>query len=79
LSDELSARRDIALVDLLDRVLHRGAVLNADITLSVADVDLVYVSLRALIASVDTVEGIKREAAETTLHGGSPLIEGPTE
>jgi hypothetical protein len=79
LSEELSARRDIALVDLLDRVLHRGAVLNADITLSVADVELVYVSLRALIASVDTVEGIKRESADTALYGASSRRERLTE
>jgi hypothetical protein len=72
LGEELSSRRNVAFVDLLDRVLHRGAVLNADITLSVADVDLVYVSLRALIASVDTVEGIKREAAERAIDGPSP-------
>jgi hypothetical protein len=47
---------DLALVDLLDRLLHGGVVLAGDITLAVADVDLVYVSLRALISSVSTVE-----------------------
>jgi hypothetical protein len=72
LAEELSPRRNVAFVDLLDRVLHRGAVLNADITLSVADVDLVYVSLRALIASVDTVEGLKGRAVERALDGVSP-------
>jgi gas vesicle structural protein len=70
LGEELS-RRNIAFVDLLDRVLHRGAVLNADITLSVADIDLVYVSLRALIASVDTVEALKARAVERALDGVS--------
>jgi hypothetical protein len=44
--------REIALVDLLDRVLAGGVVLAGDITISVADVDLVHVSLRALITSV---------------------------
>jgi hypothetical protein len=34
----------------------RGVVIAGDITLSVADVDLVYVSLRALITSVATAE-----------------------
>lgn len=45
--------RQLALVDLLDRLLAGGVVLAGEITISVADVDLVHVSLRALIASVD--------------------------
>ncbi|MFJ8580517.1 gas vesicle protein [Micromonospora sp. NPDC093277] len=39
-------------VDLLDRVLATGVVVTGDITLAIADVDLVRISLRALIASV---------------------------
>jgi hypothetical protein len=45
----------IALVDLLDRVLSGGVVVAGDITLSIADVDLVTVSLRALLTSVSTL------------------------
>lgn len=45
----------IALVDLLDRVLAGGVVVSGDITLSIADVDLVTVSLRALVTSVSTL------------------------
>jgi hypothetical protein len=48
--------RDVALVDLVDRLLAGGVVLAGDITLSVADVDLVYVNLRALISSVASAE-----------------------
>ena len=48
---------DAALAELLDQVLDTGASLWADLTLSVADVDLAYVRLRALIASVETVRG----------------------
>jgi hypothetical protein len=50
------ANRDVALVDLVDRLLAGGVVIAGDITLTVADVDLVYVSLRALITSVATAE-----------------------
>ena len=42
----------IALVDLLDRVLAGGVVIVGDITLSIADVDLVRVSLRVLVTSI---------------------------
>ncbi|MEU6079395.1 gas vesicle protein [Streptomyces sp. NPDC047108] len=44
--------REIALVDLLDRVLAGGVVISGDITLTIADIDLVQISLRALVASV---------------------------
>jgi len=42
----------VALVDLLDRVLAGGVVIVGDITLSIAEVDLVRVSLRALVRSI---------------------------
>jgi hypothetical protein len=47
---------DVALIDLLDRLLGGGVVLAGDITLAVADIDLVYVGLRALISSVDAAQ-----------------------
>jgi Gas vesicle protein len=39
-------------VDLLDRVLAGGVVIAGDITLSIADVELVRISLRALVTSI---------------------------
>jgi hypothetical protein len=45
----------IALVDLLDRVLAGGVVVAGDITLSVADVDMVTISLRALVTSISAL------------------------
>ena len=50
----------VALVDLLDRVLAEGVVITGDITLSIADVDLVTVSLRAVLASVSALAGQAR-------------------
>lgn len=47
----------IALVDLLDRVLAGGVVVAGDVTLSIADVDMVTVSLRALVTSVSALTG----------------------
>ena len=54
--DQIARQREVALVDLVDRLLAGGVVLGGDITLSIADVDLVYVGLRALITSVATAE-----------------------
>jgi hypothetical protein len=48
---------DIGLVDLLDRVLDAGVVISGDVILSLADVDLVYLNLRLLLGSVDTLLG----------------------
>jgi hypothetical protein len=59
LPENFPAQR-VALVDLLDRVLAEGVVVTGDITLSIADVDLVTVSLRALLASVSA---LTRDAA----------------
>jgi hypothetical protein len=53
---EVPAER-VSLVDLLDRLLAGGVVVTGEITLSVADVDLITVSLRALLASVSALAG----------------------
>ena len=45
----------LALVDLLDRVLAGGVIISGDITLSIAEVDLVRVSLRALVTSISAL------------------------
>ena len=57
MSEPALAHQDVALVDLVDRLLGSGVVIAGDITLSVADVDLVYVGLRALVTSVATAVG----------------------
>jgi len=44
---------EATLVDLLDRLLERGVVLSGQLVLSVADVDLVYLDLRALLGSIE--------------------------
>ncbi|GAA4933484.1 gas vesicle protein [Streptomyces coeruleoprunus] len=44
--------RQVALIDLLDRLLSGGVVLTGDLVLSIADVDLVRISLRAVIVAV---------------------------
>ena len=48
--------REVALVDLLDRLLAGGVVIGGDITLSIADVDLVYLQLRVLLGSVGSLD-----------------------
>ncbi|MEV4197253.1 gas vesicle protein [Micromonospora globbae] len=71
-ADDPLAYRPVALVDLLDRVLATGVVVSGDITLSIADVDLVRISLRALIASVGALAPPEPPAA-----GGAAAVPGP--
>ncbi|MGW7367025.1 gas vesicle protein [Streptomyces sp. NPDC054841] len=49
--------RQVALIDLLDRLLSGGVVLTGDVVLSIADIDLVRISLRALIVSIRSSPG----------------------
>jgi len=50
------ARGRVSLVDAVDHLLNRGAVLSGDATLSIAGIDLVYVGLNLLVSSVETLE-----------------------
>jgi Gas vesicle protein len=52
----LTTDREVSLVEILDRALGAGVVLTGDVTISLADVDLVYLSLRLLVGSVGTIE-----------------------
>jgi hypothetical protein len=46
------------LVDVLDKVLEKGAIVNGDLVLRVADVDLVYLGLRLILTSVSKAEDL---------------------
>ncbi|HEY3465158.1 MAG TPA: gas vesicle protein [Amycolatopsis sp.] len=52
----VAAERPVALIDLLDRVLAGGVVVSGELTLSIADVDLVHISLRTLLTSITALQ-----------------------
>lgn len=56
-SDDVLLASDGRLVDVLDHLLDAGVVLRGELWLSVADVDLVFLGLQAVLANPDTVEG----------------------
>ncbi len=74
----LEERGRITLVETLDRVLHKGAVIAGDVTLSVADVDLIFVGLRVLVSSVETARtlGVTGERRGAALPGGCGATQG---
>jgi hypothetical protein len=53
--DDRSLERPATLCDVLDRILNQGVVIHGEITISVAGVDLLYVSLRGLVSAVDAI------------------------
>jgi hypothetical protein len=61
--ERLPTQREVALVEVLDRALGAGVVITGDITLSLADIDLVYLSLRLVVGSVPTLRGERPEEA----------------
>ena len=52
-----------SLLDLVDNLLNKGVMLNADLVLALADVDLVYVRLSALLCAADSVFVLPRHGA----------------
>ena len=63
MADELSQadlERQVTLLDLVDRILEKGAVIRGQLVLAVADVDLVKLDLSLLLASVETLEAGSR-------------------
>ena len=45
----------IGIVELIDRILEKGAILNADLIITVAEVPLLAANLRLALASVETM------------------------
>ena len=52
---------DISLLETLDHVLNRGLVIAGEITISVADIDLIFVGLNVLVSSVETAHEVMRK------------------
>ena len=50
-------QRQVTLLDLVDRILDKGAVVRGQVVLSVADVPLVRLDLSLLLGAVETLEG----------------------
>lgn len=47
--------REVTLFEVLDRILDKGIVIKGDLIISIADVDLIYIGINAVITSVDRI------------------------
>ncbi|OGO05764.1 MAG: gas vesicle protein GvpA [Chloroflexi bacterium RBG_13_56_8] len=67
MSQLVAKEREVTLLDLLDRILNKGVYLQGDITISVADVDLIYLGLKVLLGSVETVDRMRQQSLLNSL------------
>ena len=66
----LGEQEHVSLCETLDRVLNKGVVVAGEVVISVADVDLIYLGLQLVLASVDTARKMK---SSPPLHLGAHL------
>lgn len=43
-----------SLCEVLDRILNKGVIVWGEVTISVADIDLIYLQFRLLLSSIET-------------------------
>ena len=57
---DIFEQADLSLLETLDHVLNRGLVIAGEITISVADIDLIFLGLNVLLSSVETANEVLR-------------------
>ena len=50
----LEENERVSVCEVLDRVLNKGVVVAGEVTISVADVDLLYLGLNLVLTSIET-------------------------
>ena len=53
---------EATVLDLLDNLLNKGVMLNGDVTLGVAGIDLIYLRLSTLLCAADRIFGESEQA-----------------
>jgi hypothetical protein len=48
----------LSFLEIVDHVLNQGLVISGEITIAVADIDLVFIGLNVLLGSVDTIDRV---------------------
>ncbi|HJQ32977.1 MAG TPA: gas vesicle protein [Pyrinomonadaceae bacterium] len=75
---QLDEDEELSLLETLDHVLDRGLVIAGEVTIAVADVDLIYLGLNLLLGSVETVDRVlgerERRAELSRGHAGGASI-----
>jgi hypothetical protein len=61
----LNDSEHISLCEALDRILNKGAVVVGEVTISVANVDLIYLGLQVVLTSIETARRVASDADNT--------------
>jgi Gas vesicle protein len=59
-NSESAGEAELSLLETLDHVLNRGLVIAGEITISVADIDLIFLGLNVMLSSVETAQEVLR-------------------
>ena len=71
---ELGEDEELSLLETLDHVLDHGLVVAGEVTIAVADVDLIFVGLNVLLGSTETISrvlGVRERRAELLSEGAT--------
>jgi hypothetical protein len=60
---DLDDEEHVTLCEALDRVLNKGAVVAGEVTISVANVDLIYLGLQLVITSIESARRMAADCA----------------
>ncbi len=71
MAELMTQARHATLLDLLDRLLGKGVVAYGDVILSIADLDLVYLNLRAVLSAIGTLEKYENTRKDELARGKS--------
>jgi hypothetical protein len=63
-TERISDEERLVLGELLNHVLDKGVVISGDVTISVADIDLIRVGLSLYLTSVETLERAPRSSGD---------------
>ena len=61
IAGEEGEESDLSLLETLDHVLNRGLVIAGEITISVADIDLIFIGLNVMVSSVEAAQEVLRK------------------
>jgi hypothetical protein len=60
MGNQSEEQKEMSLLELLDRLLDKGIAIYGDLMISIADIDLIYVGVRLVIGSIDTIRGERK-------------------
>jgi hypothetical protein len=64
MNNQFEIKKDIVLAEVLDRLLDKGIVIQGTLLVGIADIELIYINLQAVITSVETIKKYTQDTQE---------------